>query len=154
MFKKRTDEMPPFFDNPGSRTMEPMVVTRGEVDDAEEKGIPGLDAGSGCASPTFHSHTRSHLMRDFGRFEQALGKILRVYYGCIGRLAKTGGRAVIVLQGTGSCTPGGTNQLGQTVFNPIDLSKLAMIDDLVVSIRKGDSCTGRGRGSLDTEEGV
>lgn len=61
--------MPPFFDNPGSGTMEPMVVTWGEVDDAEEKGIPWPDAGSGSASSTFHSYARSHLMRDFRGFE-------------------------------------------------------------------------------------
>ena len=146
--------MPPFLDDPSSRTMEPMVVTRGEVDNAEEKGVPGLDAGSGGAAPTFQSYTRSHLMGDFGRFEQALGKILRVYYRCIGCLAKTGGRAVRVLQGTGSCVPGGTNQLGQAVFDSVDLSELAMVDNLVVGICKGDSCARGGSGGLDTEEGV
>ena len=59
-----------------------------------------------------------------------------------------------VLQGTGSSIPGGTNQLGQTVFDSIDLGKLAVVDNLMVSVRKGDPCTGRGRGGLDTEEGV
>ena len=41
--------------------MELMVVVGSEVDDSEEKGIPGPDAGSGGALPTFHNCMCSHL---------------------------------------------------------------------------------------------
>ena len=41
-----TNEMSTLLNNPSGGTMEPMVVTRGEVDDTEEKGISGSDATS------------------------------------------------------------------------------------------------------------
>ena len=34
--------------------MEPVVITGGEVDDTEEKGIPGFDTVSRGASPTIY----------------------------------------------------------------------------------------------------
>ena len=44
--KERTNEMPALFYDPSRGTVEPMVVAGGEVDNAEEKGMPGPDAGS------------------------------------------------------------------------------------------------------------
>ena len=49
--------------------MESMVVTRGEVDDTEEKGISRLDASSRGTSSTFDRRASPHLGRDFDRFE-------------------------------------------------------------------------------------
>ena len=51
--KERTNEMPTLLDDPCGRTMEPMVVTRGEIDDAEEEGVSGPSIDSRAAS-TFH----------------------------------------------------------------------------------------------------
>jgi hypothetical protein len=61
--------MSTLFDDPSGGTVEPMVVTRGEVDDAEEKSISGLDISSRGTSPTFDRCTRPHLSRDFDGFE-------------------------------------------------------------------------------------
>jgi hypothetical protein len=47
---------------------------------------------------------------------------------------------------------GGTNELRQTVLNAIDVSELAMENDFVVNIDKGNLCTWRGRGGLDTKK--
>jgi len=144
--------------------MESVVVARGEVDNAEEKGISGSDAGSRGTSSTFHSCTRPHLSRDFDRFEQALGEILGVDYRRVGCLAKAEGRTMTILRsvvGTGSRASGssrnrvgGAYQLGQAVLDSIDISELAVEHNLMISIGEGDPCAGRGRGSLDTEESV
>jgi len=144
--------------------MEPVVVARGQVDDTEEKGISGSDASSRGTSSTFHSCARPHLSRDFGGFEQTLGEILGVDYRSVGCLAKAEGRTVTILRsvfGTGSRASGssrnrvgGAYQLGQAVFDPVDISELAVEHNLMVSIGEGNPCAGRGRGSLDTEEGV
>ena len=62
--------------------------------------------------------------------------------------------------GTGGCVSrssgrvGGTNQLGQTVLDSIDLSELAVEYDLVINIGEGNPCAGRGRGGLNTKERV
>ena len=66
---KRTNEMSSLFNDPGGGTVESVVVTRGEVDNAKEEGISRPDASSGGASPTFDSRTRSHLSRDFDGLE-------------------------------------------------------------------------------------
>ena len=97
MSNRRTNKMSTLFDDPSGGTMEPMIVTRGKVDNTEEKGISGFDTSSRGTSPTFHSCTRPHLSRNFGGFEQALGEILGVYYRRIGCLAKAEGRAVSIL---------------------------------------------------------
>jgi len=161
---KRTDEMPTLFDDPSGGTMEPVVVTRGEVDDTEEKGISRLDASSRGTSSTFRSRARAHLSRNFDRFEQALGEVLRVYHGCVGCFAEAGCRAMCVprsvigargyISGSLRTRIGGTYQLGQTVLDPVDLSKLAVVYDLVINIDERNPCTGRGLGSLDAEECV
>lgn len=163
-FNKRTNEMSTLFDDPSGGAMEPMVVTRGEVDDTEEEGISGPDASSRGASTAFHSCTRPHLSCNFGRFEQALGEILGVYYRRIGCLAKAGGWAMSIFQGgigAGSRVSrslgnrvGGTYQLGQTVLDSIDLGELAVEHNLVISIDKGNPCAGRGLGGFDTKECV
>lgn len=44
--------------------------------------------------------------------------------------------------------------MGQAVLDPVDISELAVEHDLMISVGKGNPCAGRGRGSLDTEEGV
>lgn len=62
----------------------------------------------------------------------------------------TGGR----VSGSSRTRVGGTNQLGQTILNSIDLGELAVKHDLVISIGEGDPCAGRGLGGLDTKEGV
>ena len=49
---------------------------------------------------------------------------------------------------------GGTNQLGQTVLDSIDLSELAVEYDLVINIGEGDPCAGRGCWGLDTKERI
>lgn len=67
--EKFTNEMPALFDDPSGGTVEPMVVARGEVDDAEEEGVPGPNAGSGGTSTTVHSCAWSHFGCDFDRFE-------------------------------------------------------------------------------------
>ena len=115
-FNKRTNEVPALFDDPGSGAVEPMVVTRGEVDNTEEKSISGLDASSRSTSPTVHSRTRSHLSRDFDGFEQALGEILGVYYRRIGCLAKAVGRTMSALRsviGAGSHVSGSVRTIGR-----------------------------------------
>ena len=86
--KERTDEMPALFYDPSCGTVEPMVVTRGEVDNAEEKGVPGPDAGSRGTSATFHGSARSHLSRDFDGITQVLSEALGVYHRRVGRLAE------------------------------------------------------------------
>jgi len=144
--------------------VEPVIVTGGEIDDAEEKGISGLDTGSRGTSPTFDSCTRPHLSRDFDRFEQVLGGSLGVYYRCVGCLAKAAGRAMSVLQrsigvggrvsGSLGTVVGGTNQLGQTVLDSIDLRELAVEHDLMISVGEGYSCAGRGLWVLNTKECV
>lgn len=73
---RRTDEMPALFNDPSGGTVESMVVSRGEVDDAEEKGISGLDAGSRSASAAIQSRARPHFSRDFDRVKHALSKVL------------------------------------------------------------------------------
>ena len=164
IFNKRTDEMSTLFDNPSGGTMEPVVVTRGKVDNTEEEGVPGFDASSGGTSSTFYSCACPHLSCNLDGFEQTLGEVLRVYYRRIGRLAKAVGRAMSVLRGvigagghiSGSSRTrvGGTNQLGQTVLDPVDLCKLAVVYNFVISIDKGNPCAGSGFGSLDAEECV
>ena len=79
-FSKRTDEMSTLFNDPSGGTVEPVIVTRGEIDNAEVKGISGPDASSRGASPTFDSRARPHLSRDFDGFEQILGGGLGVYH--------------------------------------------------------------------------
>ena len=69
MFNKRTNEMSTLFNDPSGGTVEPMVVTRCEIDDAEEKGISRPDAGSRGTSSTFDRCTCPHLSRDLDRFE-------------------------------------------------------------------------------------
>lgn len=69
IFNKRTDEMSTLFDNPSGGTVEPMVVTRGEVDDTEEKGVSGSNVSSRGTSTTVHCCTCPHLSRDFDGFE-------------------------------------------------------------------------------------
>ena len=160
----RTNEMSTLFDDPSGGTVEPMVVARGEVDNAEEKSISGSDASSRGTSSTFHGCPHPHLSRDFGRFEQALGEILGVDYRRISCLAKAEGRTVTIFRGvvgTGSRASGslrnrvgGTYQLGQAVLDPVDISELAVEHNLVISIGEGYPCAGRGRRSLDTEEGI
>jgi len=54
-FNKLTDEMSTLFNDPSGGAMEPMVVTRGEVDDTEEEGISGPDASSRGTSTAFRS---------------------------------------------------------------------------------------------------
>lgn len=58
--------------------------------------------------------------------------------------------------GTGSVRNrvGGTYQLRQTVLDSVDISELAVEHNLMVNIGEGNPCAGRGRGGLDTEEGV
>jgi hypothetical protein len=156
--------MSTLFDDPSGGTMEPVIVTRGEVDNTEEKGVSGFDASSRGASSTFHSGTGPHLSRDFGGFEQALSEILGVCYGCVGCLAKAEGRTVSILRsvvGTGSRVSGslrnrvgGTYQLRQAVLDSVDISELAVEHNLMISIGEGNPCAGRGPGGLDTEEGV
>ena len=68
--------MSSLFNDPSGGTVESMVVSRCEVDDAEEKGIPGLNVGSRRASATFHGCARAHFSRDLDRFEHALGEVL------------------------------------------------------------------------------
>ena len=96
--------------------MEPVVVARSEVDNAEEKGISSSDASSRGTSSTFHSCTRPHLSRDFGRFKQALGEILGVDYRCVCCFAKAEGWTVTILRsvvGTGSHASGSSrNRVG------------------------------------------
>ena len=69
MSSRRTDKMSALFDDPSGGTVEPVIVTRGEIDNAEEKGISRFDASSRGTSPTFHSCTRSHLSCNFSGFE-------------------------------------------------------------------------------------
>jgi len=159
MSNRRTNEMSALFDDPSGGTMEPVIVTRGEIDNTEEKGISGSDASSRGTSSTFHNCTRPHLSCDFSGFEQALGEILGVYYRRIGCLAKAMGRAVSILRsvvGTGSLRNrvGGTYQLRQTVLDSVNISELAVEHNLMVSIGEGNPCAGRGSGGLDTEEGI
>ena len=47
---------------------------------------------------------------------------------------------------------GGTNQLGQTVLNAVDISELAVENDFVISIGERNPCAWRGRAGLDTKE--
>ena len=85
---RRTNEMPALFDDPRGGAVESMVVSRSEVDDTEEEGISGLDAGSRGASTTFYGCARAHFSCDLNGLEHALGKILRVYHRRVGRLAE------------------------------------------------------------------
>ena len=162
-FNRRTDEMSTLFNDPSGGTVEPVVVTRGEVDNAEEKGISGPDTSSRGASPTFDGRTGPHFSRDFDRFEQILGGGLGIYYRRIGCLAKAAGWAMTVLRsgiGVGArvfCglrTVGRTNQLGQTVLDSIDFRELAMKHDLMINVDEGYPCAGSGLGGLDTKECV
>ena len=161
---KRTNEVSTLFDDPSGGTMEPMVITRGEVDDTEEKGVSWSDTSSGSTSPAFDSRTRPHLGRHFNRFEQVLGGVLGVYHRCVGGFAKAAGWTMRVLgSGVGArgCISGGlgtrvggTNQLGQTVLDSVDLSELAVEHDLMVGIGEGNPCAGRRFRGLDTKERV
>lgn len=87
-FNERTNEMSTLFNDPSGGTMESMVITRSEIDDAEVKGISGLDVSSRGASPAFHGHARPHLGSNFGGFKQLLGEILGAEYRRVGCLAK------------------------------------------------------------------
>ena len=161
-FNKRTNEMSTLFNDPGSGTVEPVVITRGEIDNAEVKGISRPDTGARGASPTFDSRTRTHLSRDFDGFEQVLGGSLGVRYRRIGCFAIAAGWAMTVLRsgigvvgrvfGSLGTVVGRTNQLGQTVLDSVDLRELAMKYDLVISVGEGYSCAGSGLGGLDTKE--
>ena len=70
--------MSTLFNDPSGRTVEPVVVTRGEIDDTEVEGISGFDTASRGATPTFDSCTCAHLCRDFDRFQQVLAGALGV----------------------------------------------------------------------------
>ena len=132
--------------------MKAVVVTRGEIDNAEEKGISGPDTSSRGASPTFDSRPRPHLGRDFNGFKQVLGGGLGVDHRCISCLAKAAGWAMTVFRtgiGVGGRVFGGlgaivrrTNQLGQTVLDSVDLRELAMKHDFVISVGEGYPCAG------------
>lgn len=156
--------MSTLFNDPSGGAVEPVVVTRGEVYDAEEKGISGPDAGSRGASPAFDSCARTHLGCHLNRFEQVLAGSLGIYYGRVGCLAKAAGWAMTVLRsgigirghvsrslGTGV---GGTNQLGQAVLDSVDFSKLAVEYNLVIGIGEVNPCTGRRFVGLDSKECV
>jgi len=159
---KRTNEMSTLFNDPSGGTVEAVVVTRGEIDNAEEKGISGPDASSRGTSPTFDSRTCPHLGRDFDGFKQVLGGGLGVHHRRIGCLAKAASGAVTVLRsgisvggrvfGSLGTVVGRTNQLGQTVLDSVDLRELAMKHDLMISVGEGYRCAGGGFGGLDTKE--
>ena len=164
MVGPRTDEMPALFDNPGGRAVEPMVITRRKVDNAEEEGVSGLDGGSRCTSTTFHSRAWSHLSCDLDRFDQTLSDVLGIYHGCVSCLAEARSWVMSVLCGcvgarsdvagsTGSGV-GGANQFGQAVLDAVDVSKLAVEHNFVVCICKGDPGTGGGFRSLNTKESI
>lgn len=75
LVNRRTDKMPAFLNDPSGGAVESMVVSRGEIDDAEEKGISGLDAGPRGASAAFYGCADPHFGRDFNRFNHALSEV-------------------------------------------------------------------------------
>jgi hypothetical protein len=136
--------------------MESMVITGGEVDNAEEKGVSGSNAVSTGTPPTFHGSARSHFGRNLDRFEQAFGEVLGVYHRRVGSLAEACGGAMILLRSDtiAGDRVGGANQLGQAVLDAVDVSKLAVEHNLVIGVCEWNPFAGRGRRSLDTKERI